>query len=776
MEHKDRPRGKDTTQKVYIDPICGMEVQASSAKGRSEYKQQIYYFCSVHCKQKFDQGGEHATKSQVPPQFNTKDVEYICPMHTQVRKMGPGSCPICGMALEPTTISELAEDDSEYRDMLKRFYLSTALSLPLLFISMGASHLMDLQKISENLKWIQLALASPVVLWGALPFFVKFWESIKYRSLNMFTLIGLGVSVSYIYSLVAVLFPNLFPSSFKDSMTGEIGLYFEASTMIVTLVLLGQVLELKARGLTGAAIKSLLGLAPKTARRINQDGSEEDLLIADIKVGDQIRVRPGEKIPVDSIVVSGESWVDESMLTGESIPIEKLKGSKVVGATINGAGTLLLKADKIGKDTILSQIIKMLAEAQRSRAPIQKMVDHISAYFVPVVILIAILTAIVWFFFGPEPRIAYAIVNAVTVLIIACPCALGLATPMSIMVASGQGAMMGILFKNAEAIELMKKITTLVIDKTGTLTLGKPKLTTVQAIKPFTDDELLSLAASLEELSEHPLAKAIVSGANDRGLKRLVVEKFQSRTGKGTFGLVGGKMLAVGNLALMQDLSIELDAVHKNIEQLRAEGQSVIFVAIDKNLAGYIGVMDPIKETSFLAIKTLRQQGIKVIMVTGDNQRTAEAIGKKIGLDQIIAEALPAKKVEIVKKFQNEGQIVAMAGDGINDAPALAQADVGIAMGTGTDIAINSAAITLLKDDLVGIVKARELSETTIRNIKQNLFFAFIYNSLGIPIAAGVLYPFFGILLSPIIAATAMSFSSVSVIANALRLRGGVKK
>ncbi len=588
----------------------------------------------------------------------------------------------------------------------------------------------------------------------------------------MFTLIGLGVAVAYLYSVTAVLFPQLFPDSFRDSMTGEVGLYFEAASVIIALVLLGQVLELKARGQTSSAIKALLGLAPKTARKIQSDGTETDVPLETIKVGDRLRVRPGEKIPVDGKIVSGQSLVDESMVSGEPIPVEKTVGSKVVGATINGTGSFVMEAEKVGKDTLLAQIVQMVSEAQRSRAPIQKLVDKVSGYFVPAVILASIVTLIVWSIFGPDPKLAHAIINAVAVLIIACPCALGLATPMSIMVATGRGAAMGVLFRNAEAIELMRKVDTLLIDKTGTLTLGKPKLITVQALDKISEKELLSLAASLEGASEHPLAAAIVLGAKERGASLSQTQDFKSITGKGAVAQVGGHKVAIGNKALMQDLSVKLEVdTETKADVLRRDGQTVMYVSIDGTLSGLLGVMDPIKETTVAAIKNLRDSGIKVIMITGDNKITAQAVAKKVGLDDFFADVLPQGKVEIVKKMQSEGKFVAMAGDGINDAPALAQAQVGIAMGTGTDIAMNSAGVTLIKGDLTGIVRARALSEGTLNNIKQNLFFAFIYNTVGVPIAAGILYPFFGILLSPIIAAAAMSLSSVSVIGNALRLR-----
>lgn len=712
---------------------------------------------------------EHREAKPLPKYPASSGKMYTCPMHPEVKQIGPGSCPICGMALEPVVAAVGEEENSEYKMMLKRFWVSLTLSIPLLFITMGGRSLLPMA-VHGILKWIEVLLATPVVLWGAWPFFERLNVSIKNRSLNMFTLIGLGVAVAYGYSMVAVLFPQIFPESFRDSMTGEPGLYFEAAAVIVTLVLLGQVLELKARGQTSAAIKALLGLAPKTARRIKADETEEDVPLELIHIGDLLRVRPGEKIPVDSVVVSGRSSIDESMVTGESIPVEKEMGSKVIGATINGTGALVIRAEKVGKDTLLAQIVQMVADAQRSRAPIQKLVDQVSAYFVPAVILISVITAIIWALIGPDPKLAHAIVNAVAVLIIACPCALGLATPMSIMVATGRGATMGVLFKNAESIELMRKVDTLVVDKTGTLTVGKPKLVTVEAVTG-SEADLLNSTASLEQLSEHPLATAIVTGAKEKGIVTSKVENFQSITGKGALGNVSGRAVAVGNKALMSDVGINLDSVQVKVDALRSEGQTVMFVAIDKKFAGFIGVMDPVKDTTVPAIQSLRKLGMKVVMVTGDNQRTAEAIGKKVGVDQVMADVLPQRKAEIVKTLQSEGQFVAMAGDGINDAPALAQAQVGIAMGTGTDVAMNSAGVTLIKGDLTGIIRARALSEGTLKNIKQNLFFAFVYNALGVPIAAGILYPFFGILLSPMIAAAAMSLSSVSVVANALRLK-----
>ncbi|WP_409479896.1 heavy metal translocating P-type ATPase [Pseudobdellovibrio sp. HCB154] len=767
----------DFKKNLVKDPVCGMMIDPATAKGgTSEFKGETFHFCSPKCKTKFDANPTAylEPKTEVKSENKTQalDVEYTCPMHPEVRQMGPGSCPKCGMALEPVTISlDQEEDNSEYLDMRKRFWVSTVLSIPLLILTMGGRHLIQSEHIHGYLKWVELILAAPVVLWGGLPFFERFLQSLKNRSMNMFTLIGLGVGVAFIYSVMAVLFPEVFPESFRDSMTGEVGLYFEASAVIVALVLLGQVLELKARGQTSAAIKALLGLAPKTARKINDDGTEVDIPVEDIHVGDKFRVRPGEKIPVDGKVLSGSSSVDESMVSGEPVPVEKTAGEKVIGATINGTGSLVMQAEKVGKDTLLSQIVQMVAEAQRSRAPIQKLVDQIAAYFVPAVIAVAVLTFVIWSVWGPDPKLAYAILNAVAVLIIACPCALGLATPMSIMVATGRGASMGVLFKNAESIEAMRKVDTLVIDKTGTLTLGKPKLVTVKKTGTLTEDQVLSLAASLEQASEHPLANAIVTGAKEKKVQLSQVTDFKSLTGKGATARVDGYDVAIGNKALLKDLSIELGQAEEEANRLRVDGQTIMYVAINGKLSGLLGVTDPIKETTIPAIESLRKIGIKVIMMTGDNETTAQAVANKVGLDGYFADVLPQGKAEIVKKMQSERKFVAMAGDGINDAPALAQAQVGIAMGTGTDVAMSSAGITLVKGDLTGILRARALSEGTLKNIKQNLFFAFIYNTLGVPVAAGILFPFTGLLLSPMIAAAAMSLSSVSVIGNALRLK-----
>jgi Cu+-exporting ATPase len=642
--------------------------------------------------------------------IKASNVEYTCPMHSQIRLIGPGNCPICGMALEPVTISVGQEEDNhEYLNMRKRFWVSAALSIPLLFITMGGRRFIHAEGILRLLPWLELALASPVVLWGGWPFYVRFWQSIKNKKLNMFTLIGLGVAVAFLYSLVAVFFPQFFPASFQDPMTGEVGVYFEASSVIIALVLLGQVLELKARGQTSAAIKSLLSLAPKTARKIESDGSEKDEPLETIQVGDHLRVRPGEKIPVDGIITSGQSSVDESMVSGEPIPVEKSMNSKVIGATINGTGSFVMIAEKVGKDTLLSQIVQMVSEAQRSRAPIQKLADTVSGYFVPAVILVSIITFVVWALVGPDPKMARAIINAVAVLIIACPCALGLATPMSIMVATGRGAKMGVLFKNAEAIELMRKVDTLVIDKTGTLTLGKPKLVTIQSLGKISENDLLSMSASLEQSSEHPLAASIVNEAQEKKVSLQPVKDFKSVTGKGATAEVNGHQVAIGNKALMQEISTPLGDAETRADILRVDGQTVMYVAIDNVVAGLLGVMDPIKETTIPAIKTLRETGIKVFMITGDNQKTAEAVAKKVGLDGFFAGVLPQGKAEIIKKMQSESKFVAMAGDGINDAPALAQAQVGIAMGTGTDIAMNSAGVTLLRGDLSGILHARAI-------------------------------------------------------------------
>jgi P-type Cu+ transporter len=806
---------KELPGQTVTDPVCGMTVDPGTSKLQHAYDGVTYYFCSQHCLEKFrkDPGRylqpresvsttesmqapegtmytcpmhpEVQEKKLVPcpkcgmalepmtPSLPSTKTEWTCPMHPEVVRDTPGSCPICGMGLEPRTVMQEEEENPELTDMRRRFRISIVLTLPVFFIAMH--HMIPGFRLesfinSDLLRVTEFLLATPVVLWGGWPFFVRGWQSIINRSPNMFTLIGLGVSVSYIYSVIATLFPEIFPASFRGE-GGKVGVYFEAAAVIVTLVLFGQVLELKARGQTGAAIRALLGLAPKTARRINEDGSEEDVPLDQVKPGDMLRVRPGEKVPVDGMVLEGASPVDESMITGEPMPVQKQQNDRIIGATVNGTGSLVIRADKVGAETLLSQIVQMVAQAQRSRAPIQKLVDIVAVYFVQIVVSVAIVTFIVWAWFGPEPRFAYALINAVAVLIIACPCALGLATPMSIMVATGKGATVGVLFKNAEAIEVMKKINTLVVDKTGTLTVGKPKLVEVYATQGKDEKSVLFSAASLEKGSEHPLAAALVAGAESKGIVPAKAESFQSVTGKGVSGKVGGHMVALGNRRLIEDIGIDPERLSEKAEQMRSEGQTVMFLAVDGEIAGLLGVADPIKETTPEAIQQLHAEGIKIVMLTGDSRTTAEAVAKKLGIDEVVAGVLPDQKAENIKRFQDAGKIVAMAGDGINDAPALAQAHVGIAMGTGTDVAMESAGVTLVKGDLRGIVRARLLSRLTMRNIKQNLFWAFVYNSVGVPVAAGILYPFFGILLSPMIAATAMSFSSVSVVGNALRLR-----
>ena len=701
-----------------------------------------------------------------------KGTEWTCPMHPEIVRDRPGSCPICGMALEPRAVTR-DDENPELRAMTLRLWVSAAVTLPLLVLTMGhmvvGRELLPLSMRARGL--LELALATPVVLWGAWPFFVRGWTSIVTRHLNMFTLIGLGVAVAYGYSALAALVPSVVPEAFRAG--GMVPLYFEAAAVIVTLVLVGQVMELRARSRTGAAIRALLGLAPATARRVSPDGSERDVRLDEVVVGDLLRVRPGEKVPVDGVVVDGHSSVDESMVTGESVPVEKQKADSLIGATLNGTGALVMRADRVGSDTLLARIVHMVSEAQRSRAPVQKLADRVAGYFVPAVIAIAAISFAVWALVGPEPRLAHALLGAVAVLIIACPCALGLATPMSIMVATGRGATAGVLFRNAEAIELLRKVDTLVVDKTGTLTEGKPRLTTVEpaADGRLDERELVRLAASIERASEHPLAAAIVAGAGERGIELAGVTGFESRTGKGVLGQVGGRTVALGNEQLLDEIGVAHDDLARRADELRADGQTVMLVAVDGRPAGVIGVADPIKESATDAIRFLHAEGVRVVMLTGDSATTARAVGKRLGIDDVIAEVLPDQKASVVKKLQGEGRVVGMAGDGINDAPALAQADVGIAMGTGTDVAMESAAVTLVKGDLRGIVRARRLSRRTMRNIMQNLFFAFVYNAAGVPVAAGVLYPITGTLISPVWAAAAMSLSSVSVIANALRLR-----
>ncbi len=807
------------------DPVCGMYVDPARARGSAEYKGQTYYFCSPRCLERFNAEPEKYLAAKPPqtemvqlsgitpsnataPPLNKQSagkgtvsyvclmdpevheskpgacpkcgmalepetVEYTCPMHPEIVRDRPGNCPICGMALEPRVAAHAhPEDDSELRSMQRRFWVGLALSIPLLVLSMGG---MAVGSPLHNLpagwmEWLQLALATPVVLWGGRPFFQRGWASILNRHLNMFTLIAMGTGAAYLFSVIATLAPGIFPPSFRGH-GGRPEVYFEVSAMIVTLVLLGQVLELRARRQTSSAIRALLDLTPKTARRLGPDGSDEEIPLEHVHRGDRLRVRPGDRVPVDGTVEEGNSAVDESMITGESLPVEKTPGAKVVGGTVNQTGSFIMRAEKLGSETLLAQIVRMVAEAQRSRAPIQSLADTVSGYFVPAVVIVAVLTFIVWAILGPEPRFAHALVNAVAVLIIACPCALGLATPMAIMVGAGRGARAGVLVKNAEALETMEKVDTLVLDKTGTLTEGKPRVTQVMALGNTPEADLLRMAASLERASEHPLAAAIVSAAAERGLKLENVSGFQSLTGKGVVGQVAGREVAIGNPALFADRHINLEEMADKADSLRRRGQTVMLIAIDGKPAGIIAVADPIKPSTPAAIKALRQSGLRLVMLTGDNRVTAQAIAAELGIDEFEAGVQPLEKSQSIKRLQAEGRIVAMAGDGVNDAPALAQANVGIAMGTGTDIAMESADITLVKGDLNAILRARNLSRYTMSNIRQNLFFAFIYNLLGVPIAAGVLYPFTGLLLQPVFAAAAMSFSSVSVIGNALRLR-----
>ncbi len=794
----------DSKSTTAIDPVCGMTVDPGTAAGSFEFSGTTYYFCSKHCLEKFKQDPNAFIGRQPQPMMvqpigiqraedtsqhhqpaataisKTLDLgsgtlvsTYTCPMHPEVVRDGPGNCPICGMALEPQTVTLDEQENPELADMSRRFWVCLVLAVPLLAIGMSEFIPgLELDKLLPMNPWrfIELGLATPVVLWGAWPFFVRAVQSIANRNLNMFTLIGVGVSVAFAFSVVATLLPGIFSASFRDE-AGQVPVYFEAAAVITTLVLLGQVLELRARSRTGAAIKALLGLAPKTARRIREDSTEEDIALAEVQVGDRLRVRPGEKVPVDGLVVEGSSAVDESMVTGEPIPVVKQRGDPVIGATVNGTGMFVMEAKRVGSETLLARIVQMVAEAQRSRAPIQKLADRVSSYFVPTVIVVAFLTFIAWSLIGPEPRLAHGLVNAVAVLIIACPCALGLATPMSVMVATGRAAQVGVLFRNAEAIEVLREVDTLVVDKTGTLTEGKPKLVSITTAEPFNEAELLRLAASLERGSEHPLASAIVSAAGERKLALKPVKAFESLSGRGVSGEVDERKVALGNQALMDALAIRSDQFAETAEARRRDGQTIMFVAVDGIVAGVLGVADPIKSTTAEAIRQLHDAGIRVVMLTGDNETTARSVAAKLNLDQVIAGVLPAQKAEVIKRLQSEGRRVGMAGDGINDAPALAQADVGIAMGTGTDVAMQSAGVTLVKGDLRGIVRAIKLSQSTVKNIRQNLFFAFLYNVLGIPIAAGVLYPVTGLLLSPMIAAAAMSFSSVSVIANSLRLR-----
>lgn len=817
------------------DPVCGMMVDTSAPRGGSyEYKSTKYFFCNPKCNERFQadpekyldpnyKPGMHAmgggmvqlggikpaptsakaqhshapakppayicpmcpeVRSEKPdacpscgmalePEFPVQQqdkIEYTCPMHPEVVSDAPGSCPKCGMALEPRVVAAAPEKNPDLEDMKRRLKISLIFGVPLFILAMGHMFGGWLEHSPGLVTKIQFALATPVVLWCGWPFFVRAWNSIKFRSLNMFTLIGMGVSVAYVYSLVATFVPEIFPKTLIGPH-GQAEVYFEAAAVIVILVLVGQVLELRARSQTSSAIRALLDLSPKMARLVSEDGSEHDVPLATVQAGQTLRVRPGEKVPTDGTVIDGTSSIDESMITGESIPVEKGAGSKVIGATVNGTGSLLIRAERVGSETMLSQIVKMVSEAQRSRAPIQRLADKVAGIFVPAVVTVAVVAFIAWYFLGPEPRLANAIVNAVAVLIIACPCALGLATPIAIMVGTGRGARAGVLIKNAEALEQMEKVNTIVVDKTGTLTEGKPEVESVVAANGFTEDELISLVASLEKGSEHPLAAAVVRAAKANNLSLQNSSEFKSVTGMGITGRVNGRQVAVGNERLLQELGASVSNLLPKATELRHQGQTVIFAAVDGLPAGIVGIADPVKSTTPHALAALKSEGVHVVMLTGDSRATAEAVARKLGIEEFEAEVLPDKKSEIVKKLQAQGRTVAMAGDGVNDAPALAQAQVGIAMGTGTDVAIESAGITLLKGDLRGLVRARRLSEATMRNIRQNLFFAFIYNSLGVPLAAGILYPFFGILLSPIIAAAAMSFSSVSVITNALRLR-----
>ena len=780
---------------IIKDPVCGMDVSEFS-EFHTMFDGKEYFFCSDKCQQKFlETPQKYAAQKEVsctqcePIVTNVshehlhthnaevaedKDAVYTCPMHPEIRQIGPGTCPKCGMALEPLVSKAQGEEsDGELKDMTRRFKISTLLAVPVFLLAMVA----DLapqwlpQWLSMSMvQWIEFLLATPVVLWGGWPFFVRGVQSVKTWNLNMFTLIALGVGAAWLYSMVALLFPHIFPPKMQLE-GGLVHVYFEAAAVIVALVLLGQVLELRARSQTNSAIEALLTLAPNTARIVREDGSEEDIDIALVEVGDHLRIRPGEKIPVDGVVIEGESYVDESMVTGEPVAVVKRIGDEVIGATVNTTGSLLIEAQKVGADTLLSQIVEMVANAQRSRAPIQKLADVVSGYFVPAVVLVAIIAFIGWFFWGPEPRLAYAVVSAVAVLIIACPCALGLATPVSIMVGTGKGATAGVLIKNAEALEILEKVDTLVVDKTGTLTEGSPKLVSIVSLDETDEARMLSLAASLERASEHPLAEAVVKEAQQQELPLHQTEAFESVTGEGVKGTVDGVEVAIGNRKMLEHMGIETETAQAAAKELRQEGQTVMFVAIDGKVSGLLGVTDPVKVSTPEAIRALHEQGIEVVMLTGDNADTAAVVAQKLGIDRVEAEVSPSRKAEVIEELQKEGKTVAMAGDGVNDAPALANAHVGIAMGTGTDVAMESAGVTLIKGDLTGIVRAIRLSRATMRNIRQNLFFAFIYNALGVPVAAGVLYPVFGILLSPVIAAAAMSFSSVSVISNSLRLR-----
>jgi Cu+-exporting ATPase len=753
------------------DPVCGMNVDPATSQHRFDYRGEIFHFCSAGCRTKFAADPQKYLDDSKPKAAVPEGTIYTCPMHPQIRKVGPGACPICGMALEPEVASLDAPPNPELADMTRRFWIGLVLSVPPVVLEMGGHLVGGHGWVDQTLSnWIQLVFATPVVLWAGWPFFVRGWQSLVTRNLNMFTLIAMGTGVAYGYSLVGTIAPGSFPATFRGH-GGAVSVYFEAAAVITVLVLLGQVLELRAREATSGAIKALLQLAPKTARLVDHDGADHEVQIDSLKVGDKLRVRPGEKVPVDGVILEGRSALDESLVTGESMPVTKESGGKVIAGTLNQSGSFVMRADKVGRDTLLSQIVKMVAEAQRSRAPIQRLADQVAGWFVPIVIVVALIAFGAWAWFGPEPRMAFGLVAAVSVLIIACPCALGLATPMSIMVGVGRGAQAGVLIKNAEALERMEKIDTLVVDKTGTLTEGKPKVVSIVAAGGFQEADILRLAASVERASEHPLADAIVRAAGERNLDLAKVEEFDSPTGKGATGKVDGKTVVLGNANFLTSLGIETRFLEEQGERLRGEGATVINIAVDGKLAGLFAIADPVKPSTPDALKALAAEGIKVIMLTGDNRTTANAVARKLGISDVEAEVLPDQKSAVVARLQKAGRVVAMAGDGVNDAPALAAAEVGIAMGTGTDVAMESAGITLLGGDLGGIVRARRLSQATMSNIRQNLFFAFIYNAAGIPIAAGILYPHFGILLSPIIAAAAMALSSVSVVGNALRLR-----
>jgi len=771
MAHSHTHGAEYHSQHLMTDPVCGMKVDPHTARHRAAHGGRTYYFCSARCREKFESDPAHyLEKDKTPATPVPAGTIYTCPMHPEIRQEGPGSCPICGMALEPLLVSADSGPNPELADMTRRFWIGLALTIPVFALEMG-SHLLGVDLIEQPYaNWIQSALATPVVLWAGWPFFVRGWQSLVTRNLNMFTLIAMGTGVAWLYSVVATLAPGIFPEAFRDHH-GAVAVYFEAAAVITVLVLLGQVLELRAREHTSGAIKALLNLAPKTARRLNTDGSEEEVPLDSVVAGDRLRVRPGEKVPVDGEVLDGRSSLDESMVTGESMPVTKETGAKLIGGTINQSGALVMRADKVGRDTLLARIVQMVADAQRTAAPIQRLADQVAGWFVPLVILIAIAAFIAWSIFGPEPRFAYGLVAAVSVLIIACPCALGLATPMSIMVGVGRGAELGVLIKNAVALERMEKVDTLVIDKTGTLTEGKPKVTKVVSASGFEANEVLRLSASLERASEHPLAHAIVAAAEEHELQLATVSDFDSPVGKGVIGKVEGKSVVLGNAKYLKEIGVTTDALADEADKLRADGATAIFAAIDGKVAGILAIADPVKPTTPEALKALHAENIRIVMLTGDNRTTANAVARGLGIDEVHAEVLPEDKKKIVEELRAKGRVVAMAGDGVNDAPALAAADVGIAMGTGTDVAMESAGITLVKGDLVGIVRARQLSHATMKNIRQNLFFAFAYNAAGVPVAAGVFYPLLGVLLTPAVAAAAMAFSSVSVVGNALRLR-----